>query len=189
MNKAIVFSVSLLLVSFMNAQSIRNVEDNQLALNFLLPGVVYEAGISENATLATELTVGFAYRESTFFEDGFGIYPIGRFQYRYYYNFQRRLEKGKRIAGNTGNYLAPTIAVQSGKAISATWITALIILLEWASFMAYSEPHQKVFSLDLKRVLHISLTNLIKDLVYCLQQSLAGSYANNGEINPSKSIT
>ena len=117
MKNTIFLSVSLLLASFLNAQSIRNVEDNQLVLNFLLPGVVYEAGISENATLATELTVGFAYRESTFFEDGFGIYPIGRFQYRYYYNFLRRLEKGKRIAGNTGNYLAPTIAVQSGKAI------------------------------------------------------------------------
>lgn len=117
MKNSLSFLLALFFICSMGAQSPKNVEDNQFSLNFLLPGVVYEAGVSANATLAAELTVGFAYRESTFFEDGFGIYPIGRFQYRHYYNFERRLNKGKHISGNTGNYLAPTIAVQSGKAI------------------------------------------------------------------------
>lgn len=117
MKKLLLTLSALFLICTMSAQSHKNVVENQFSVNFLLPGVVYESGISENATLATELTIGFAYRESAFFGDGFGIYPIGRFQYRNYYNFERRLNKGKRISGNTGNYLAPTFAIQSGRAI------------------------------------------------------------------------
>ncbi len=99
------------------AQSANNVENQQLTLNVLLPGIIYEHGLSQNSTIAAEITMGFAYRESDFVESGFGIYPIGRLQYRHYYNFERRLAKGKNIAGNTGNYIAPTIAIQGGKAI------------------------------------------------------------------------
>lgn len=99
------------------AQSNKNVENHQISINALLPGVVYEAGISQNSTLTAELTFGFQYRESGFFEDGFGLYPIGRFQYRDYYNFERRLRKGKRIEGNTGNYTAPMVLIQSGNAL------------------------------------------------------------------------
>ena len=99
------------------AQSAKNVEDHQLTLNVLLPGVIYEQGLSQNSTIAAEATMGFAYVESSFTDNGFGIYPIGRLQYRHYYNFERRLERGKRISGNTGNYISPTIAIQGGKAI------------------------------------------------------------------------
>ena len=99
------------------AQSVNNVENQQLTLNVLLPGIIYEHGLSQNSTIAAEMTMGFAYRESDFVESGFGIYPIGRLQYRHYYNFERRLAKGKNIEGNTGNYIAPTIAIQGGKAI------------------------------------------------------------------------
>ncbi|WP_318311709.1 hypothetical protein [Flagellimonas crocea] len=99
------------------AQSVKKVEDYQLTLNVLLPGIIYEKGLSQNSTITAEATMGFGYRESDFVESGFGIYPIGRLQYRYYYNFDRRLAKGKNITGNTGNYIAPTIAIQGGKAI------------------------------------------------------------------------
>lgn len=109
--------VLLISYSLVFSQSSKQVEDNQFAINILLPGVLYEVGINKHATIASELTMGFAYRESTYYEDGFGIYPIARFQYRNYYNFERRLRKGKRIAGNSGNYIAPTIAIQSGNAL------------------------------------------------------------------------
>jgi hypothetical protein len=99
------------------AQSTKDVENHQLTLNVLLPGIIYEHGLSQNSTIAAEATMGFAYRESDFIASGFGIFPIGRLQYRHYYNFERRLAKGKSTAGNTGNYIAPTIAIQGGKAI------------------------------------------------------------------------
>ena len=117
MTQKLLALLTLLLMFQTFAQTDKNVEDHQLTLNFLLPGVVYEAGIAQNSTIAAEATIGFALRGCSGCETSFGIYPIGRLQYRYYYNFERRLEKGKRIAGNTGNYIAPTLAVQGGKAV------------------------------------------------------------------------
>ena len=99
------------------SQSQKNVENSQTTLNFLLPGIVYEQGLAPNATIAGEVTVGFAVIDCSFCESSFGIYPIGRLQYRYYYNFDRRSDRGKRITGNSGNYVAPMIALQGGNAI------------------------------------------------------------------------
>jgi len=114
--KKLTLLLSLFSFSTIIGQSNKSVEDHQITLNALLPGIVYEAGIAQKSTLTAELTFGFQYRESDFFGDGFGVYPIGRFQYRDYYNFERRLRKGKRISGNTGNYTAPTVVLQSGNA-------------------------------------------------------------------------
>ncbi|KAA2218356.1 hypothetical protein [Maribacter flavus] len=111
------FIAFLVCVLGMHAQSSKKVEANQLTLNFLLPGLVYEIGVSENSTFTGEATLGFAYQESTFFGNGFGVYPIGKIPYRDYYNFNRRMNKGKRISGNTGNYTAPTVAIQGGNAL------------------------------------------------------------------------
>ncbi len=99
------------------AQTGKSVENHQLTLNVLLPGIIYEQGLSQNSTIAAEATMGFAYVESNYLDSGIGIYPIGRLQYRHYYNFERRLERGKNVSGNTGNYIAPTVAVQGGKAV------------------------------------------------------------------------
>ncbi|MEM9144245.1 MAG: hypothetical protein AAGA86_14745, partial [Bacteroidota bacterium] len=100
--KNLVLPCALLFLFFGNAQSRNNVESHQFGINILLPGVVYELGLSENTTLASELTFGFALTGCTDCETDFGIYPIGRLQYRYYYNFDRRISKGKRISGNLG---------------------------------------------------------------------------------------
>lgn len=109
--------IILLLISISSIQGQTKVEKEQLTINFLLPGVVYEVGLSPNSTLAAELTTGYAIRGCTGCNTEFGIYPIGRVQYRYYYNMNRRLSKNKNISGNSGNYLSPTVAVQSGKSI------------------------------------------------------------------------
>ncbi|KPM30611.1 Hypothetical protein I595_3105 [Croceitalea dokdonensis DOKDO 023] len=100
-----------------HAQKDKRVEASQFTLDVFLPGASYEMGIAENSTISLSGALGFAYRESAFFESGYGVYPIIVGQYRYYYNFQRRLDRDKRIKGNTGNYLAPTIFVQGGNPI------------------------------------------------------------------------
>ncbi|WP_136464870.1 hypothetical protein [Flagellimonas onchidii] len=107
--------IAFLFITFfyIHATIAQTVEDHQLTINALLPGVVYEHGISKNSTLAAEATIGFALIGGI----DYGIYPIGRLEYRHYYNMQRRLDKGKRISGNSGNYLAPTLGFQSGKAV------------------------------------------------------------------------
>ncbi|MEN1783654.1 MAG: hypothetical protein AAGF77_00820 [Bacteroidota bacterium] len=114
--KWIIFPLFLISMTLF-AQNSRQVADHQWSLNVLLPGVGYEYGVGDNATIAADLAFGFSYRDSDFFGDDFGLYPVGTLQYRHYYNFERRLRKNKHIDRNTGNYVAPTIILQSGQPI------------------------------------------------------------------------
>ncbi|WP_291864773.1 hypothetical protein [Maribacter sp.] len=100
-----------------NAQSAKNVEENQFVINVFTPGFVYEKGVTTNTTLATEFTIGFEARGCTGCETAYGIYPAFVGQYRYYYNMERRLGKNKNISGNTGNYISGTLWLQSGNPI------------------------------------------------------------------------
>ena len=99
------------------AQLNNNVEDHQLQLSLPMPGMLYEKGIAKNATLSVEVITGFNLRGCTSCETEFGIYPIIRGQYRYYYNMDRRLERGKNILGNSGNYLGGLLLYQDGNAL------------------------------------------------------------------------
>ncbi len=98
----------------MQAQYNKNVEQTQLQLSLPMPSVLYEVGMSKNTTTSLEAITGFALRGCTGCETNFGVYPILRGQYRYYYNMERRLQKKKNIAGNSGNYVAVLVAYQHG---------------------------------------------------------------------------
>lgn len=74
----------------------------------------YEYGFTNSTTLDLRTGSGFAYRKGMFGE-GFGIYPIFNVQYRYYYNLEKRVNKGKNISSNSANYIALSGAIQSGK--------------------------------------------------------------------------
>ena len=73
-------------------------------------GVQYEKALSENFTAVASLDYlgGFSYMED-FTGDSELNYILTTgisLEGRYYYNFDRRLSKGKRITNNTGNYVA-----------------------------------------------------------------------------------
>ncbi len=102
---------------FISAQSAKNVEDHQLQLSLPMPSILYEKGIAENATLSIEAITGFNLRGCTGCETEFGVYPSIRGQYRYYYNMGRRLDKGKNISGNSGNYVGGLLLYQNGNAV------------------------------------------------------------------------
>jgi len=100
--------VVVLLVTFsvgINAQSAKNVEENQFKINFINPGVEYEMGVGTDQTLNLGLGLQFGASGGGG-EFNYAFLPAINGQYRYYYNMDRRLNKGKRIDGNTGNYLA-----------------------------------------------------------------------------------
>ena len=92
----------------------RRVEDNLFSLNVLAPGATYEFAVGNASTINASLEFGILYRNSDFFEDGFGIYPGGTLQYRFYNNFKRRESKGKNTFGNMANFFAPSVYLQSG---------------------------------------------------------------------------
>ncbi|MEM9362025.1 MAG: hypothetical protein AAGA43_05285 [Bacteroidota bacterium] len=91
------FTSSLLL----KAQTQKNVEDSQFKINFLNPGLEYEIGIAQDQTL--DFGVGLQFGANS---DGYAFFPALNAQYRYYYNFKRRLNRDKRTQGNSANYLA-----------------------------------------------------------------------------------
>ena len=85
-------------------------------VNFLVPGIEYEHGVSENSTLSLGVGTGIVYINDSF-NDGVGFYPFAQGKYKYYYNFDRRQNKGKNTAGNTGNYVSLVGFFQSGEKI------------------------------------------------------------------------
>ncbi len=89
----------------MKGQSVKNVAENQFKINFINPGIEYEFAVGNDATLDFGAGLQFVAAGSgaNFY---YAFIPALNAQYRYYYNMERRLEKNKRIEGNTGNYLA-----------------------------------------------------------------------------------
>lgn len=99
------------------AQTDKNVEQYQFKINAINPGVDYELAIGEDQTLNFGLGLQFAASGGGG-EFYYAFVPAINAQYRYYYNIDRRLEKGKHIAGNSGNYLSA----------SATMFTSDVII-------------------------------------------------------------
>ena len=103
-------------ITSINAQNDPSVEKGLFSVNILTPGLEYEFGLNDLSTLDLRAGSGFAYRKGTFGE-GFGVFPTFNVQYRHYYNLNKRLEKGKNISNNSGNYIALSGNIQSGKPI------------------------------------------------------------------------
>ncbi|MFS4493746.1 hypothetical protein [Maribacter sp. 2308TA10-17] len=115
--KKCAFLFSVLCFSILNAQTDKNVEEHQVQIGLPMPAILYEKGISNNSTLSLEAVTGFELRGCTGCETQYGIRAILRGQYRYYYNLERRITKGKNISGNTGNYVGGLMLVQFGNPI------------------------------------------------------------------------
>ncbi len=107
------FFTSLLLAQ---AQYDKNVEEHQVQIGLPMPAILYEKGVAKNLTLSLELLTGFEFDSciSCTSSEEFGFYFIVRGQYRYYYNMKRRLDKGKNISGNSGNYVGGLLVYQDG---------------------------------------------------------------------------
>jgi hypothetical protein len=83
-----------------------NIERHQVKFDFLAPGLSYELGLFKNQSISTSLGLGMAT-----YEPGYDIGLAMNNRYRYYHNFQRRIDLGKNISGNSGNYIAAAQAI------------------------------------------------------------------------------
>lgn len=78
-----------------------NLERHQVTLNLLNPGISYEIGLFRNVTASGATGFGLAsYQEGYAF--GYALHN----RVRYYHNLNRRLDMGKNVSGNSGNYVA-----------------------------------------------------------------------------------
>ncbi|WP_147296586.1 hypothetical protein [Flagellimonas nanhaiensis] len=96
------------------AQFGKNCEIRQMKLNVFNPGLEYEMGLGVNSTLDVRVAwqVALEPASTTPLED-YDFFPAITVQNRYYHNFNGRHRRGRSIYGNSGNYLAPSVALFS----------------------------------------------------------------------------
>jgi len=83
-----------------------NLERHQVKFNLFGPGVSYELGLFRNVTASTSFGPALAvYKEGYTF--GFGWHT----RLKYYHNLKRRINKGKNVSGNSGDYLSAARSV------------------------------------------------------------------------------
>ncbi len=91
--------------------------NSQFSLNLIAPSAEYELSISDRSTIDMNLGVGFAYHRSSYSGEAYGFYPGVEVQYRYYYNIEKRLDKGKNISENSANYITGIVSLTDGNPI------------------------------------------------------------------------
>ena len=87
------------------AQNESQLKKNLFKINILNPGFTFETGVTNNTSLCLDANLSFGFaihnNKSTFLAS-----PFLRGQYRYYYNLEKRITKGKSISNNSGGFLA-----------------------------------------------------------------------------------
>jgi hypothetical protein len=83
-----------------------HLERHQFRFDLLSPGLSYELGLFRNQSVSTSLGLATAT-----YEEGYAFGLTTNNRYRYYHNFQRRIDKGKNVSGNSGDYIAAAQAV------------------------------------------------------------------------------
>ena len=117
--KAVILAVFILMtISNSNAQEKPAVEKSQFKINVLLPGFVYEHGLSSKNTLYSELSSGYGYTSNSFGKT-WTFYPYIIEQFRHYYNLEKRAGKGKITSHNSGGFVAMA-AFYNFRSISTT---------------------------------------------------------------------
>lgn len=103
MKKYLIIAFSLVFALNMKAQEVSN---NLFRINILTPGLTFEKGISTNNTLCLDANLGLVYTFSSNLGNRLLETPFTRLQFRNYYNFDKRIAKGKNTLNNSGNYIA-----------------------------------------------------------------------------------
>ncbi len=86
------------------AQYGKNVEKQLFKVNAFLPGISYELAAGNSSTFNFDAELNFGLRGASGVQTQFGFYPGLVAEFRNYNNFNRRVLKGKNIAGNSANY-------------------------------------------------------------------------------------
>lgn len=111
MKRILLSIIGLLFVNMVSTQDLPELS-NQLRINFLNPGIDYETVITKSTVLSLGGGVGYFGNldelSGPTTDNGFQyvIAPFFDMQYKYIYNRKRRLEKGKSLLHNSGNYIS-----------------------------------------------------------------------------------
>ena len=130
------------------AQDLPSVAKSQFKINVLLPGIVYEHGLSAKNTLYSEWSSGYGFTSNSFGRT-WTFYPYINEQFRHYYNLEKRATKGKATAHNTGGFVAMS-AVYNFRSISTNDVfipanASITVAPVWG----FQRTYKRNFNLDL----------------------------------------
>ena len=87
------------------------VQKNFISLNLILPGMSYETKVGKNSTLYGTVALTYTMSVSEYSsasgsikEKYFNVNPYVALNFRNYYNFDKRISKGKNVKHNSANY-------------------------------------------------------------------------------------
>ena len=111
MNKICILSVTFIIFSAQLHSQSNNKELTSVSrINILNPGFEYEFPVSMNSVLSTNLGFGLGYPYKALEQTGRGngfvfmIAPFLDVEYKYLYNFKKRVEQNKNTKLNSANY-------------------------------------------------------------------------------------
>ena len=85
------------------------VESHIWKFNFLLPGIEYEKRLGSTSSINFNPYFELGYSSNFVFGDAWLVQPSLDVQLRQYYNLYKRSRKGKRVVGNSANFLALSV--------------------------------------------------------------------------------
>lgn len=85
------------------------VESQIWKFHFLLPGLEYERRLGNTTSININPFIGLGYSSNFVFGDAWLVQPSLDVQLRQYYNLYKRSTKGRRVTGNSANFLALSV--------------------------------------------------------------------------------
>jgi len=130
LDKACTIGIFLVLLLFSNSvfaqENSSSVQTEQIwRITILNPSVELELPVTKQTALSTSLGVGYggSYPDLSFHEENGLAYLISPFvdvQYKWFYNLSKRMEKGRSILGNSGNFISARVLAR-GTTISSNF--------------------------------------------------------------------
>lgn len=133
MKALILLSILTLISGLASAQIDRTINSSTLKATFLGLSYSYEQSIAQKSTINYEFMLAGGFGSGYMNGNYWLIVPVMRVEPRYYYNFTKRFEKGKKTINNSANYLSISSDYQfdTGIGSNASSISTISLIPKW----------------------------------------------------------
>lgn len=133
MKKIGIISVLFFFTIFVHAQKDKVQNTHSAKATFIGLSYAKEQSISQKSTVNFEFMIAGGFGSNYLSGDYWVIAPVMRVEPRYYYNYPKRIEKGKKTMNNSANYLSLSADYQFGESIgsNAQALQTFTVIPKW----------------------------------------------------------